>query len=248
LLTQHIYKDIPQQEVKGILNTNEFESLVEQRLKLFSFPQIFGEYYDNRQVAVFDPAETAKEAFVIKPFGELLSGEAIRLPKQISLLQQDIGVLNAIVKKQLHIRSFDFDGKKYAAKQAAEVLAQLEGELEQKQNELATVDKTLFRYFYAIAPLPQAESLKEMYIAYFNERKEADHYLAKVNETLEGMAPLYSGNATIEQVQRIVSDLKEVQGPVLKRLLQQWVDKNILEDQPQFKAQVEKFIASRYEY
>jgi Zn-dependent protease with chaperone function len=248
LLTQHIYKDIPQQEVKGILHTNEFETLVDQRLKLFSFPEIFGEYYDNRQVAVFDPAETANEAFVITPFEELLSGETIRLPKQIALLQQDIAVLKAIIKKELHIRSFDFDGKKYAANQSTEVLAQLEGELEQKQNNLATLDKTLFRYFCAIAPLPEAESLKEMYITYFNERKEADHYLAKINENLEGIAPLYSGNATIEQVQSIVSDLKEVHGPVLKRLLQQWLDKNILEDQPQLKAQVEKFIASRYEY
>jgi hypothetical protein len=42
--------------------------------------------------------------------------------------------------------------------------------------------------------------------------------------------------------------LKGVSDPVFKRLVQQWLDKNILHDQPLFKEQVEKFLASHYEY
>jgi Zn-dependent protease with chaperone function len=248
LLTKHLYKSIPEQEVKGILATNEFEQMIDQHFKKISFPEIFEEYYDNRQVDVFDPNEVVQEAFVIKPFHEVLTKENIHLPKRISMLRQDIAMLNAISKKEIAVSSFDFDGKKYAAKEAATVVARLEAEIEQQQKELATLDKTLFRFFYAIAPWADAENLKQKYIDYFNERKDADHYLSKVNEMMESMAPLYQGNATIEQVHTIVADLKGVHDPVLKKLLQRWLDKNILHDQPVFKAQVEKFINSHYEY
>jgi hypothetical protein len=248
LLTKQFYKNIPQQEVKGIMNQNEFEQLVNQQFKQFSFPVIFEEYFDNRQIDIFDPNEAAQQPFIVKPFEEVLTKQNLRLPKAITILQHDIALLKSISKKEIDVSSFDFDGKKYSSKDAVALLAQLESELEQQQKQLSELDKSLFRYFCAIAPLPEAEVLKQQYLSYFNERKDADHYLDKVNEMMEAMAPLYSGKATIEQVRSIVKDLKGVSDPVFKRLVQQWLDKNILHDQPLFKEQVEKFLASHYEY
>lgn len=248
LLTKQLYKNIPQNEIKDVLTQGAFEQMIDQHFKKFSFPEIFEEYYDNRQIDAFDPNEVVKEPFVIKPFNEVLTKDNILLPKKIAMLRHDIATVTAISKKEISVNSFDFDGKKYTSKEATTILAQLEGELEQKQKELSSLDKTLFRYFYAIAPLQEAEVLKQDYVDYFNERKDADHYLGKVNEALESMGPLYQGNATIQQVRSIVADLKGVHDPVLKKLLQRWLDKKILDDQPVLKAQVEKFIASHYEY
>jgi len=247
-LTKHLYKSIPEPEVKGILCPSEFEQLVDEQFKKFSFPKVFGEFYDNRQIDVFDPTEVANEAFVIRSFEEVLPKENLQLPKRLAMLQNDIATIKAISKKEIDVNSFDFDGEKHSRKDAVTVLAQLEGELENGQKELIALDKTLFRYFYAIAPLSQAEALKESYVQYFNERKEADHYLQKVNEIMEAIAPLYKGNLTIDQVQTIVADLKGIHDAVLKNLFRKWLGKNVLQDQPALKERVDKFIASKYEY
>lgn len=249
LLTKHLYKNIPQQEVKGVLAADEFEAMLEKQFKQFSFPEIFGTYYDNRQIGIFDPNELAQEAFIIKPFKELFTEECSQLPKKITALNQDINLLKAIIKRELDIRSFDFDGRKYAVKEATAVLVQLEADLESNQKELIALDKILFRYFYAIASLPEAELLKQMYINYFRERADADNYLDKTTAIMEAMAPLYKGpSLTIEMVRTIVNDLRGVHDPVFKKLLQRWLDKNILEEQSVLKSRAEKFMGSHYEY
>jgi uncharacterized protein YggL (DUF469 family) len=249
LLTQKLYIALPQEEVKGVLNENEFEGLIVEQDRKFSFPKIFKEYYNNRQVSSFDLETVVQEPFTITSFKEIFSDQEISLPKKITSLSQDIEVLNAIIKKEIKTNSFDFDGQKYKSKDAELVLAELEAELEQKEKELAALDQRLFRFFYAIAPLADAEKLKKDYQEYFTRRTKSEEFLEKVNRFMNILAPIYRGETIpIETIQRIIANFKRDNEPDLKEEWKGWLSAGVFENNAELKESLQKFIAADYQY
>jgi len=248
-LTRQLYAAIPQEEVKSKLEENEFEQLVIEQDQIFSFPQIFKEFYNGRQVCDFNAEEIVQAPFVITSSENIFSDEAILLPKKINSLSQDIAVLNAIIKKEITTNSFDFERKKYKIKDAALVLAQLEAELEQKKNELNALDQRLFRFFYAIAPLPDAEKLKHDYHEYFNQRKKSEEFLDKVNRFMNILAPLYRGETLpVESIQRIIINFKTDNEPDLKEGWRLWLSAGVFEKDIELRERIKKFLSADYQY
>jgi hypothetical protein len=210
---------------------------------------LFKEYYDSRFVKLFDPEAVAQTACVLKPFEEVLTEEGMQLPKKLSHLNQDIAVLEAIVKKEIMTSSFDFDGRKYSRKEAATVLAQLEAERDVAQKELDALDQNLYRYFYAIAPLADAEGLKGTYQNYFDRRKESDDFLEKVNSMMALVGPVFRGEAMeLEAINAMIAELKENHEIVFKTELKKWLTAGAFDTDATVKAAVEKFISTQYQY
>jgi Zn-dependent protease with chaperone function len=248
-LTKLLYASIPENEVEGMLDVQGFEALLQKLFSETSFPSLFKEFYNGRQVSVFDAEVVSKEPFVMVPLENLLTEDAVELPKKIKRLQEDVDMLNAILRKEIHTGSFDFDGQKYDKKQAAIVKEELEKELEQLRMELDTLDRLLFRYFYGIAPLPEAEALKEDVNRYHKKRLEAGAYLEKVNKMMNSLGPLYRGSTlTLETITSLVQNLKKTHEPLFKDELQHWLLFGIFDAEPKLKEQVKKFIASDYQY
>ena len=249
LLTQKIYTAIPPEEIKGSLAEEEFEKLIAKQDKKFSFPRIFKEYYDSRIVTAFDAEAATKEPFVITSFEEILDEDGFLLPKKIEMLSQDVAVLNAIIKKEIITRSFDFDGQKYGSKEATPILAQLEAELEHNQKGLALLDQRLFRYFYAIAPLAEAEKLKQFYQDYFNQRNKGDEYVEKINRFMNILAPIYRGETIpIDTINRLITNFKADDERTLKDDLKYWLAAGAFDDEIELKEEIKKFLDADYQY
>ena len=249
LLTKQLYTAIPQDEVKGTLEHNEFEQLIAEQDKRFSFPPVFKEYYNSRQVANFDTEAIVHEPFVITSFEHIFVEKEILLPKKINSLSQDIAVLNAIIKKEITTHSFDFDGQKYKSKDAAQVLAELEAELEQKEKELASLDQRIFRFFYAIAPLAEAEKLKHDYQEYFSQRKKSEEFLDKVNRFMNVLAPIYRGETIpVETIQRVITNFKNDNEPDLKEEWRYWISAGGFENDAELREGIKKFLSADYQY
>jgi hypothetical protein len=153
-LTRQLYKAVPAEEVQAILDHKSFETLLEEQITQFSFPDAFKEYYNEREVALFDTEAVIKEPFADVAFEDLLSDEAAMLPKKLRFLTQDIAVLNAIGKKEIVVRSFDFDGQKYLRGDATVILAQLESELAQQQKNWRRWTRSCFNIFILLHRLP----------------------------------------------------------------------------------------------
>jgi hypothetical protein len=248
-LTRHFYKSIPASEVSGTIDLPQFETLFKQQVQAFSFPPAFRGFYNNRVVTLFDPEAVAKAPFVLQPYESILTEEAAMLPKRIQYLEQDIAVLQAIVNGDVATRSFDFDGQKYARKEATAVLAQLEGEKEAAQQTLEALDQAVFRYFYAILPLAEAEALKAAYRHYFEQRSNADAFVQTANNMMEGLGPVFRGESmSIETAQSIVAKLKETHEPPFKHQLRLWLTVGAFDGDASVKSAVEKFLSTHYEY
>jgi Zn-dependent protease with chaperone function len=248
-LTRVIYNGVSHGEIRGTAGTAEFESYLLSELNAFAFPQIFGKFYEGRAVEKFDPDAVANTPFTLQPFGSILTREAKLLPARLGCLNEDISVLQAIVNKQIEVSSFDFDGEKYPGKQAGQVLAQLEEEKAQLLKRLNELDTTLFRYFYAVQPMPEAEAYKASWKDYFQYRSQSEQFSNMVNGMMDPLVPIFRGQTLDhEDIQGRIDGLKETDEPLFKKTLQYWIAIGVFEKNAEALQQVEKFIRSDYAY
>jgi Zn-dependent protease with chaperone function len=248
-LTKKLYTAIPAEEIQGSITENEFAELMLHRDQQFSFPPLFKEYYNSRNVEAFDAEALVNEPFVIKNFEEIFTEEIYLLPRRIEVLAQDIALLEAISKKEITTRSFDFDGEKHDAGEALEVKAQLEMELEEKKKELVAADQRAFRYFYAIAPLAEAEKLKRLYQEYFTEREKSEAFVARVNQFMGILSPIYRGETLgIDTINSLITNFKAEDEPWLKKEWQYWMDAGAFDKEAELKETLQKFTETNYQY
>jgi len=243
-LTRKIYSSVAPGEDTQLIHNDEFEKKLDNDRHRFSFPDLYKGFYDNRMIAPLTDEEVDKLFSVQHSATELLTPENTGLPQRIAAAKNDIEVLKAITQKNIQVKSFDFDGAKYPAKESATILTRLEEEVKQQEEQLKELDKQLIASFIA-----RDNSLAEAYKYYFEKRRQADQYLEKINALLEGMAPVFSGQTIpIPQINSMIGTLKEVNEPALKKNLQEWVDRGVYDQEEAGKQKAEKFLTSSYEY
>jgi Zn-dependent protease with chaperone function len=248
-LTAQLYKNVPAEGNENPINTQEFDALFTTQLQAFSLPPEFKEFYNNRVVGFFDPEAVVQTPFVLQPFGQILTDEVTGLPKELQYLEQDIAVLQSIISNEIVTSSFDFDGQKYRRKDAATVLSQLTTEKETVQKRLDAADRLVFRYFYAVLPLPEAEKFKASYQHYFDRRRKADVFMETVGGMMNPLGPLFGGETMpVETIQSMIADLKDKNEPAFKTELNEWMAAGAFESDAALKPSVQKFLSSEYQY
>lgn len=249
MLTDLFYRDIPLSEARGSIDEKQFEILVAQELKRYCHPACFKEYYDGRRIKPFDAEAVSKKPYTLQDFSAFFTEDLNRLPKRIQGIEEDIALLDAITGKQVSTRSFDFEGKKYPVKEAAAIREKLEKEKAMLTEELTATDRLLFRHFYAVAPLPEAEALKKEYTDYFRLCSESDDFVSRANAMLNALSPIYRGEQVpLVNITLLINELKAKYEPAFKQALRQWNEKGLFQSKPALGEQVTKFIASNYVY
>jgi hypothetical protein len=70
-----------------------------------------------------------------------------------------------------------------------------------------------------------------------------------MNKMFEDLSPIYAAQGVpVEQINRIIGDLKAINEPILKKNLQEWIRIGAFDDNQAGKERMEKFIGSHYEY
>ena len=250
-LTQKIYENVEKSADVVTINEKEFSEKINEEAKIFSFPDEYKNFYNNRQIAPIAESDFTSANGTIS-LEDLLSAENISLPKQINAIASDIEILKAIALKNIKIKTFDFDGVKYNSSEAESVTENLETEHEQLKSKLQNIDKQLIQFFYRQASTKEngaAIELKEKYMAYFRFRNKADDFLKQINTMLESLHRIYSGETlTIEVIDATIGTLKNMQEPLFKDWLKYWLSVDAFTQDPETKAAAEKFINSDYKY
>ncbi len=246
-LTKKLYRNIPQEEIKEVLDLAGFEVFLKKELDRASFPPLFKGYYDLRQVEAFDVEEVSAEPFVFTTFEEVFDEDTASIPKKLRFLRQDLAVLQAIESGHIETRSFDFEGQKYKVKEAPLVINQLQEELRLVEERLKASDRRLFRYFYAVSQLSESEALKKDYQAYFHKCTESDSFIECVNAMMEPLGPIFRGETIpVETILEKINKLKKVHEPAFKSSLQQWSE--CFSSVSGLRESVDKFLSSDYQY
>ncbi|WP_240040773.1 hypothetical protein [Pseudocnuella soli] len=101
-------------------------------------------------------------------------------------------------------------------------MEQMLEELKALEATLKERDQWLFRYFYAVAPIQEAEALKKDYIAYFNQRSEAEKFRECVNAMMAPLEPVFQGETIpIETILELIGKHKSDREPAFKNALRQ---------------------------
>lgn len=253
-LTQKVYENatIDKKDIV-IVDDSEFEAKLQGDIKQYTLPDQYNGFYDNRLIevpAVEDEKDVLKAIAGITTFEEIFSAENSTLYKKIKSATADLEVVNAIANKNIRAKTFDFDGKKYKNDEAPSIAEIIEKELKQQQEELKNIDKKAISFFMDKAEEKGSkEDLDSKYKDYFNFRRKADNYLAQINKMLESLGPVYSGQTIpIEQINRMITTLKETHEPEWKKSLTEWISLGVHNDNSNEKEKIQKFISSDYVY
>jgi hypothetical protein len=251
-LTLKIYEHVTKEKDMVTIGIDEFKQKFYSEVEKFTIPEIYNRFYDNRQVAITDMNSMSDtSAIQTIEFADIFSTSNAGIYKKINALSTDIEILKAIADKRIRTKTFDFDGNKFDRSDAGSLVEKLEKEKESMQLELDELDKKAIIYFLEKAKQLSAEKeseLRKMYSTYFEQRTKAKEYLAHVNSMLESLGPIYSGQMIpIEQINSMISDLKNEREIKFKGWLKGWLGLGVFEDGHE-KIKIEKFIATNYEY
>lgn len=252
LLTAKIYETVEKPENVVSFRATEFDEKFHQESHEYSFPEPYNGFYDSREITAMDIRElttTAGEASK-EDFSKIFNADNAGISKKIAYLENDISTVEAIGKKEIHIKTFDFDGEKYDQAAAGEVLEKLKAELESLKNQQKDVDEKAFQFYYALAAQQGAgEKLQQEYEALFDRRKRDEAFYQECNELLQLIQPLYSdGGMTSERAMSIVSELRSNNEVRLKKSLQALQDEGVFKSNTEHDEAVTKFLASNYYY
>ncbi|MDR6547203.1 Zn-dependent protease with chaperone function [Chryseobacterium rhizosphaerae] len=143
-LTAKLFSKVKYQKGKTELELDVFKTEFEEQYNRDSFDKIFNSYYDNK-----NPDFTIQENHIVKDllFDELFSKEKVELVYTLIALENDKKTIEAIASKELVLKTFDYDGKKYTAKEAKNLIPEINHSISEIQKQIQQNDSDIYHYF-----------------------------------------------------------------------------------------------------
>ena len=189
-----------------------------------SFNDFFNSYYDDKNPGNID-FDSILPDLSTKNVEELFSNSAVDLVYNSISLEKDISTLKQIVDGNYKIKSFSYDGHKVLAKNAKELINELETELKEIKDQIAKNDIEIYLYFVNLANHQnKREEFKSLYAELQKMDKEFDVNINFFVKMLNASEFMHHVN-TFEVIERNMKLLK--------------IEEN------QFKIQVEKMLENK---
>ena len=175
-----VYKSEP-----SILFYEDFVAeLADNNIK--EFPKIYNGYYNNRVPATFDLENLPGGGDNVKTLDELYGKTVMELVYNSFAIENDGEILNQIVTKQLQVKSFDYDGRKYKSKEAGRLIVELREKFEEINSKLAENDKDIYCFFYSLAQKTGEEKqITSKYLKLFEKIEAQDAGINLFNKITE---------------------------------------------------------------
>lgn len=146
-LTQKLFTPVRYGKVPVDIELQEFIENFTNEYKRNSFSKFFNNYYDNKNPSVFlDNSVTAPE-LLSDPFSDHMVDQ---LYTSLSL-ENDIAILQQIVNENYPVKSFDYDGLKYTAKDCKKLIPELKKELANCKKIIEEHDEKIHGHFLKLA-------------------------------------------------------------------------------------------------
>lgn len=226
----------------------QFEREYMGRKSEYALPAEYKGYYDGRYIETRDwDLDNAREAPTLR-FEDLFNEETAQLQSSINSNKKDVETARAIKEKKIPVKSFDFDGVKYAARDAEQVARQLETEIAAQLERQRKMDKDAFLYFLH-RPGASFENILTNYRRWQQSQRLYDAYVQLVNRLLQKIRPVYQGGLTMDGVWSILAGLKEDERD-LKRKYRELEEAGILTkgDEKALYDRVQVFLDRDYAY
>lgn len=195
--------------------TEEFEEAFVHYYNVSVFNPIYRGYYDMKR-PVF-PEEPSTSVSHINP-SELFDKEMVEMVYKEIVIQSDIQTIEAISEGNYPIKSFDYDGTKYTADEAAFVLPNLRNELAEIQQMIAGNDVRIYQFFQEAARRQDQQAELEKLIEDFRkvaENSEAfNHFYFEMAER----SAFLSVTTPFDEIEKKLAELSETETGFKNRL------------------------------
>jgi Zn-dependent protease with chaperone function len=188
-ITHKLFSFVENSDKLTCLKIDDFKTEYHQNYDKNTFDNFYNGYYDNKNPNRFD----LNEIDVLKKRQEvdqLFSNEKIDMIYEFIALENDKNTLTNIENNVFSVKTFDYDGKKYKAKEASVLIPKIEKEKEKEYllSKITRNDIEIYCYFYHLALEQKLETeLKSHYIGFFKNDEEHDKkfelYLKLINST-----------------------------------------------------------------
>ena len=248
-LTSNLYQTVIFDGPVDFYEARQFEEQYLGRKAEYALPAEYKGYYEGRYIETkdWDLEKVLQEPYVPLHFEEIFNEETGQLQAAINSNKKDVEVARAIKDKKIEVKTFDFDGVKYDAKDGEKVALLLEKEIEVQIERQRKLDKEAFLYFVH-RPGAQPERVLESYRQWKRYHALYDEYVQMVNRVLQKIRPLYAGGLGLEDVNTIVRGLKEKEEMDLKRKYGDLERTGILAGEEELSARVRTFLSRDYAY
>jgi hypothetical protein len=249
LMTAKIYEAVEKPENVVSFRAAEFDEKFHRENREYHLPEAYNGFYDSRQLTEMNIPELVAGEPSKETFSNIFNPDNAELSKKIAYLENDIRTVEAIGKKEIQVKTFDFDGEKYDRAAAGQVVEKLKAELEVLKSQQKKVDENAFKFFYGLALQQGAgQKLQQQYEAHFERRKSDDTFYNECNELLRWIQPLYEPGMTHERAVSIVSELRSNHEERLKKNLKALQEEGAFKSDPAHDEAVTKFLHSHYHY
>lgn len=145
-LTQKLFSNVQYESERLNLEFDLFREEFEATYNKDTFDKIFNNYYDNKNPDRFD-LETSIPSDENLSFEQLFGKDKVEIAYNLLALENDKSTMEAISKKELKIKTFDYDGNKYKAAEAKKLLPKLDDEIKSLKEKVTENDINIYHYF-----------------------------------------------------------------------------------------------------
>lgn len=192
------------------LNAEEFEKELLTEVENNKFPDEYNEYYDNKNPNIFD-LENINDFELDETLNTLFGKEIVNDVYSLIAVEYDKNILDSISRKEIKLKTFDYEGQKYKAKQANDLISKLDKEIEDLKDKINKNDINIYRFFYAKAQVKGKEQeLKDKYIHFFEQDKiyNKRYHIYNVFVELTNQLRMASQQEQVEAIFKEISDLE----------------------------------------
>lgn len=181
-LTKSVFYNLAFRKDTIVMEGDEFEKKFSENIISTKFPDEYNDYYDNKNPIPFDP-DSVIISDQTETLENLFSREKVNLVYNYIALENDKNILNAISRKEINIKTFEYDGCKYKVKQADDIITKIDHELENSKEQIAENDISIYKFFYNQALKKGCNNeLKNKYRLFFNQNPIYDKRIGIYNK------------------------------------------------------------------
>ncbi|HVI47831.1 MAG TPA: M48 family metalloprotease [Chitinophaga sp.] len=241
-VTTSLYRNVTLDNPE-IYSGSRFEELYMADVEKYALPDAYKGFYNDR---IPDCTTWDLDAIIastpVRTFGEIFTEKNGQLYTTVMSDTRDLALVTAIQQKQVAVKTFDFDGVKYAQADAGTVADILVKESDEQEALLRQLDMEAFAYF-----CHQHIAVKNLYIQLIAVFRQHDAFMKAAGAMNEAISPFYNEQLQLEDVIRTVKSMKDELEPALKEVLQVALNNGVITDETLY-SRVEKYIVSAYTF
>lgn len=226
-LTNKLFSFVENSDKLLSLQIEDFKTEFIQNYEKNTFNKVYNGYYDNKNPNYFEikDVESSNTNQHVEMF---FNKEKIDMIYDFIALENDKNTLLNIENKVFSIKTFDYNGQKFKAKETSLLIPKIEKEKENLIVEITNNDIGIYSHFYYLAKEKGLEAeLKSKYMTFFKNDKEHDQkselYVNLLNATefVSNVTPLEQIKSNFNSLKKLEVELKKEISIILENELYQ---------------------------